>query len=31
VDVPKRSITVFTGVSGSGRSSLVFSTIAAEP
>lgn len=30
VDVPKRRITVFTGVSGSGKSSLVFGTIAAE-
>jgi excinuclease UvrABC ATPase subunit len=30
VDVPKRKITVFTGVSGSGKSSLVFGTIAAE-
>jgi excinuclease UvrABC ATPase subunit len=30
VDVPKRKITVFTGVSGSGKSSLVFDTIAAE-
>ena len=30
VDIPKRSITVFTGVSGSGKSSLVFGTIAAE-
>ena len=30
LDVPKRRITVFTGVSGSGKSSLVFSTIAAE-
>lgn len=29
-DIPKRRITVFTGVSGSGKSSLVFSTIAAE-
>jgi hypothetical protein len=28
--IPKRRITVFTGVSGSGKSSLVFSTIAAE-
>ena len=28
--VPKRSITVFTGVSGSGKSSLVFDTLAAE-
>lgn len=30
VQVPKRRLTVFTGVSGSGKSSLVFSTIAAE-
>jgi len=30
VDIPKRRMTVFTGVSGSGKSSLVFSTIAAE-
>ena len=30
VDLPKRRITVFTGVSGSGKSSLVFATIAAE-
>jgi excinuclease UvrABC ATPase subunit len=30
LDVPKRAITVFTGVSGSGKSSLVFGTIAAE-
>ncbi|ROQ03068.1 excinuclease UvrABC ATPase subunit [Rathayibacter sp. PhB93] len=30
VDIPKRRITVFTGVSGSGKSSLVFGTIAAE-
>ena len=30
LDVPKRKITVFTGVSGSGKSSLVFGTIAAE-
>ena len=30
LDIPKRRITVFTGVSGSGKSSLVFSTIAAE-
>ena len=30
LDIPKRKITVFTGVSGSGKSSLVFSTIAAE-
>jgi excinuclease UvrABC ATPase subunit len=30
LDLPKRRLTVFTGVSGSGKSSLVFSTIAAE-
>ena len=30
LDIPKRRITVFTGVSGSGKSSLVFNTIAAE-
>jgi excinuclease ABC A subunit len=30
VDIPRRQITVFTGVSGSGKSSLVFDTIAAE-
>ena len=30
VTLPKRRLTVFTGVSGSGKSSLVFSTIAAE-
>ncbi|MEO8684296.1 MAG: excinuclease ABC subunit UvrA [Devosia sp.] len=30
LDIPKRAITVFTGVSGSGKSSLVFGTIAAE-
>ncbi len=30
LDIPKRRITVFTGVSGSGKSSLVFSTMAAE-
>ncbi|MFG1900103.1 ATP-binding cassette domain-containing protein [Micromonospora carbonacea] len=30
VDLPKRQLTVFTGVSGSGKSSLVFGTIAAE-
>src|ERR1700730_10599058 len=30
VDIPKRRLTVFTGVSGSGKSSLVFETIAAE-
>ena len=30
IDIPKRQLTVFTGVSGSGKSSLVFETIAAE-
>ncbi len=30
IDIPKRRLTVFTGVSGSGKSSLVFDTIAAE-
>ncbi|WP_284772770.1 hypothetical protein [Corynebacterium striatum] len=30
VDIPKRKLTVFTSVSGSGKSSLVFGTIAAE-
>lgn len=30
VEIPRRKITVFTGVSGSGKSSLVFDTIAAE-
>jgi excinuclease ABC A subunit len=30
VDIPKRRLTVFTGISGSGKSSLVFGTIAAE-
>ncbi len=30
VEIPKKRITVFTGVSGSGKSSLVFDTIAAE-
>src|SRR6476660_3666484 len=30
LDIPKRRLTVFTGVSGSGKSSLVFGTIAAE-
>src|SRR5271155_4748561 len=30
VEIPKRRLTAFTGVSGSGKSSLVFSTIAAE-
>lgn len=29
-DIPKRRLTVFTGVSGSGKSALVFGTIAAE-
>src|ERR1700744_159735 len=29
-DIPRRQITVFTGISGSGKSSLVFDTIAAE-
>jgi excinuclease UvrABC ATPase subunit len=29
VEIPKRQLTVFTGVSGSGKSSLVFGTIAA--
>src|SRR3954469_13470803 len=29
VDIPKRRLTVFTGVSGSGKSSLVFGTVAA--
>ena len=29
-EIPKRRLTVFTGVSGSGKSSLVFDTIAAE-
>src|SRR3954470_10376214 len=29
-EIPKRRLTVFTGVSGSGKSSLVFGTIAAE-
>jgi excinuclease UvrABC ATPase subunit len=28
VEIPKRRLTVFTGVSGSGKSSLVFATIA---
>ena len=28
--IPKKRLTVFTGVSGSGKSSLVFDTIAAE-
>src|SRR3954454_18704425 len=28
--IPKRQITIFTGVSGSGKSSIVFDTIAAE-
>ncbi|GAA1719955.1 ATP-binding cassette domain-containing protein [Streptomyces yatensis] len=30
IEIPKRRLTVFTGVSGSGKSSLVFTTIAAE-
>src|SRR5687767_15594541 len=30
VEIPKRRLTVFTGVSGSGKTSLVFDTIAAE-
>ncbi|GAA0375618.1 excinuclease ABC subunit UvrA [Microbispora corallina] len=30
LDIPKRRLTVFTGVSGSGKSSLVFDTVAAE-
>ena len=30
VDLPKRRLTAITGVSGSGKSSLVFGTIAAE-
>ncbi|MFD1717922.1 ATP-binding cassette domain-containing protein [Georgenia deserti] len=30
VEIPKRRLTVFTGVSGSGKSSLVFATVAAE-
>src|SRR5438477_11960466 len=30
VEMPKRRLTVFTGVSGSGKSSLVFGTLAAE-
>ena len=30
VEIPKRRLTAFTGVSGSGKSSLVFDTIAAE-
>ncbi|MFD5418495.1 ATP-binding cassette domain-containing protein [Streptomyces sp. NPDC127069] len=30
VEIPKRRLTVFTGVSGSGKSSLVFDTVAAE-
>src|SRR4051812_38589426 len=30
IEIPKRRLTVFTGISGSGKSSLVFGTIAAE-
>lgn len=30
IEIPKRRLTVFTGVSGSGKSSHVFDTIAAE-
>ena len=30
VELPKRRLTAFTGISGSGKSSLVFGTIAAE-
>lgn len=30
IDIPKHLITVFTGRSGSGKSSLVFNTVAAE-
>jgi len=30
LDIPKRKITIFTGVSGSGKSSIVFDTIGAE-
>lgn len=30
VRIPKRKLTIFTGVSGSGKSSIVFDTIAAE-
>ena len=30
LDIPKRQLTVFSGVSGSGKSSLVFGSIAAE-
>ena len=30
LEIPKRRLTVFTGISGSGKSSLVFATIAAE-
>jgi hypothetical protein len=31
VEIPKRPLTLFTGVSGSGTSSLMFGTIAAAP
>ena len=31
VEIPKRRLTVFTGVSGSGKSSLVFSTTRRSP
>src|SRR5262245_59904115 len=31
LEIPKRRLTVFTGISGSGKSSLVFGTITAEP
>ena len=30
LNIPKRKITIFTGVSGSGKSSIVFDTIGAE-
>jgi len=30
LNIPKRRLTVFTGVSGSGKSSLVFGTVVAE-